>query len=250
MEQRMDATKNTTKKASGLKWRSQPAIDPRLDFMSLDEPTLLRDPRRKCMPLARLCEKVAAMQGLSLEELKHPADAHVVNYALLGIAEDGSVMALCWRDEAWLLTRAPVPSMKARELGLVRLAGEVEELTPRNAPKVEMIEPGLEAIEKVPASRIKEWGPIKPVWARFYSKDISFKGVVGIPGLNRITLLKAGAEHEVWQAKDPRQQLKRPSQGIKPGTPAPALEQKKPVIEEPLLSNADQVIDPTDVPEL
>jgi len=85
-------------------------------------PLALKDPRMIYRSLARMCERAAKLERLDLEKLKYED-----TYALLGISEDGSVMALSWRDDAWLPTRAPVPSLvaHAKELGLVRLNKQV-----------------------------------------------------------------------------------------------------------------------------
>ena len=89
-----------------------------VDHIVLTEPAAMVNPKDVCRPLATLCERIATVQQLDMESLKAAN-----TYALLGIADDGSVMALTWRDDAWLLTRAPVPSVIARseQLGLTRL---------------------------------------------------------------------------------------------------------------------------------
>ena len=86
-------------KRPGLQVGELPFMDPRGSVLSLTGPLAIGDPRVICRPLARLCEKAAKLQRLDLDKLKYDGI-----YALLGISEDGSVMALSWRDDAWLPT--------------------------------------------------------------------------------------------------------------------------------------------------
>ena len=102
----------------GIKVQAMPFVKPNAVLVSLTGTLALKDPKVVFCPLARICEKVAAMQRID------PATLREANtYALLGISEEGSVMALAWRSGAWLPTRAPVPSnlVRSKELGLARM---------------------------------------------------------------------------------------------------------------------------------
>ena len=124
-------------KQPGLQVDSMPFMAPQASMLTLTAPWVLKDAKATYRPLARVCENAAKLQRLNIEKLKYAG-----TYALLGISEDGSVMALSWRDDAWLPTRAPVPSLVARSqvLGLVRLDAQV---------------------------------PLKPVWARVNSQRLT-----------------------------------------------------------------------------
>lgn len=124
-------------KQPGLQVDSMPFMAPQASMLTLTAPWVLKDAKATYRPLARVCENAAKLQRLNIEKLKYEG-----TYALLGISEDGSVMALSWRDDAWLPTRAPVPSLVARSqvLGLVRLDAQV---------------------------------PLKPVWARVNSQRLT-----------------------------------------------------------------------------
>ena len=139
-------------------------------MLSLTGPLAIGGPRLICRPLARLCEKAAKLQRLDLDKLKYDGI-----YALLGISEDGSVMALSWRDDAWLPTRAPVPSSvaRAKELGLVKLGAQVP-LQPVwarvNSQKLTVFRNGVE---------VEIWRT--PTLARPVIKQRSLRGVREIP---------------------------------------------------------------------
>ena len=126
-------------KRPGLQVGELPFMDPRGSVLSLTGPLAIGDPRVICRPLARLCEKAAYLQRLDLDKLKYDGI-----YALLGISEDGSVMALSWRDDAWLPTRAPVliggPRKRTR-LGQAGRAGSSAAcLGPRELSKVDRLQ--------------------------------------------------------------------------------------------------------------
>jgi hypothetical protein len=130
-------TIESEQKQPGLQVDSMPFMAPQASMLTLTAPWVLKDAKATYRPLARVCENAAKLQRLNIEKLKYAG-----TYALLGISEDGSVMALSWRDDAWLPTRAPVPSLVARSqvLGLVRLDAQV---------------------------------PLKPVWARVNSQRLT-----------------------------------------------------------------------------
>jgi hypothetical protein len=158
-------------KRPGLQVGELPFMDPRGSVLSLTGPLAIGDPRVICRPLARLCEKAAKLQRLDLDKLKYDGI-----YALLGISEDGSVMALSWRDDAWLPTRAPVPSSvaRAKELGLVKLGAQV---------------------------------PLQPVWARVNSQKLTvFRNGVEVeiwrtPTLARPVIKAEAAAPEIARGK-------------------------------------------------
>ena len=142
-------------KRPGLQVGELPFMDPRGSVVSLTGPLAIADPRMAYRPLARVCEKAAKLQRLDLDKLKYDGI-----YALLGISEDGSVMALAWRDDAWLPTRAPVPSSvaRAKELNLAKLGTQV---------------------------------PLQPVWARANSQKLTvFRNGVEVEIWRTPTLVK------------------------------------------------------------
>ena len=70
--------------------------------------------------LDRLFASLAAMalgeadaQGLTPEQIKAP-DTH----ALLGVTDEGNVMSMRWKDNAWRPNRAPLPSALVKKMNL------------------------------------------------------------------------------------------------------------------------------------
>jgi hypothetical protein len=127
-------------KRPGLQVGELPFMDPRGSVVSLTGPLAIADPRMAYRPLARVCEKAAKLQRLDLDKLKYDGI-----YALLGISEDGSVMALAWRDDAWLPTPGASPLIggprKRTRLGQAGHAGPSATcLGPRELSKVDRLQ--------------------------------------------------------------------------------------------------------------
>lgn len=126
--------------------------------------------------LDRLFSSLAAMalgeaetQGLSPEQIKAP-DAH----ALMGLTDEGNVMSMRWKDNAWRPNRAPLPSTLVKKLNLkpisehgynpqwVKIAPQQvsllkggKELPFWKAPvkKVKPVAPALKNVNPVPVSK-------------------------------------------------------------------------------------------------
>jgi hypothetical protein len=120
-----------------LKVEALPGFGSNDVVIAITERSVMQNPALRLRPLARICDKVAAMQQIKPEDVRNP-DV----YALLGISQDGSVVALACRKNAfrtgaglvveeWLLVRPPIPSKLARSpaLGLARL-GEAGSFKP------------------------------------------------------------------------------------------------------------------------
>ena len=147
--------------------KAVPGELPTAELVTLDMPTVFRNQPNLYKPLAMVCERAAKMQKLDVDVLKGKG-----NYALLGISEDGSVMALNWRGGAWFPLKAPIPSKLARssELGLVRLDTNT---------------------------------PVKPVWVRVdgLAKEVQIDGKkLEYTKPTRMVILRDGREFELWKA--------------------------------------------------
>jgi hypothetical protein len=137
-----------------------------------DKRTAMQNPASRLRPLARICDKVAAMQQIKPEDVRNP-DV----YALLGISDDGSVVALACRKgafrsgsammvEEWFLVRPPIPSMLARSpsLGLSRLseAGSFKPIFVKATPdRLAILKGGDKEVEIWKTSSHKPSAPAK-----------------------------------------------------------------------------------------
>lgn len=93
---------------------------PQAAFTYLPWDVVSRDPVKLYKPLADVCEKSAKLNKLDLGLLKMEG-----NMALMGIADDGTVLAMSWRENGWWPTRASIPSalIRSAELGLIKIDG-------------------------------------------------------------------------------------------------------------------------------
>jgi hypothetical protein len=96
------------------------AYVPQAGFTYIPWATVPRDPVKLYKPLADICEKSAKMNKLDLDLLKEDG-----SQVLIGITDDGSVLAMSWRSEGWWPSRANIPSalIRSAELGLIKIDG-------------------------------------------------------------------------------------------------------------------------------